>query len=54
MITMMVSFAEQPSIRFYIGNISKSVVVVLSSHAFGFRFDFHPRSWQIAEQQAIA
>jgi hypothetical protein len=31
----------------------KSVVDVLSNHAVGFRFDFHPRSWQIAEQQAI-
>jgi hypothetical protein len=51
---MIGSFAEQPRIRFYIESIPKSVVDVLSSHTFGFRFDFHPRSWQIAEQQAIA
>jgi len=53
MITMMGSFAEQPSFGFYIGSIQKSVADVLSNHAFGFRFDFHPISWQIAEQQAI-
>jgi hypothetical protein len=29
------------------------VIDALSSHAFGFRFDFHPTSWQIDEQQAI-
>jgi len=53
MITMMGSFADQTSIRFYIGILSKSVIDALSSHVFGFIFDFHPKSWQFAEQQAI-
>jgi len=49
---MMGSFAEQPSIRFYIGSTPKRMIDV-SGHALGFRFDSHPRSWQIAAQQAI-
>jgi len=38
------SFAEQPSIRFYIGSIPKSVVDALSSRALGFALEVCQRA----------
>jgi len=47
------SFAEQPSIRFYIGSIPKSMVDSLSNHASGFTFDIPQERCWIAVQSRI-
>jgi len=40
---MISSFAEQPRMQFYIGNIPKSVFEVLNSQAPGYYFSIHAR-----------